>query len=120
MTSVAAEDALRRFIAAAAAGDVPTVLGAILPEAMMGIMGLGIQNAGPLKSYEVTGRAEEDGKTVFTVRVVADETFLLRLDWKEVGGVWKVAGAARAAESTTEAPVSAFAELIPPLDLSWL
>lgn len=120
MTTIdAAEEALHRFVKAAVAQDVPVLLGAILPEAMMAIMGLGLQNAGPLRSYEIVSRAQEDDRTVFTARFVADETFLLRLEWKEVGGVWKVAGAARAAEPVT-AQLPAFERLIPPLDLSWL
>ena len=121
MTTVdAAEGALHRFIAAATAQDIPTLLSTILPEALMGIMGLNLQSAGPLRSYEVLSRSEEDGTTVFTTRFVADETFLLRLEWKEVGGVWKVAGAARASEADAGRPVSAFAQIVPQLDLSWL
>lgn len=121
MTTVdAAEEALHRFVRAAVAQDIPTLLSTILPEAMMAIMGLGLQSAGPLQSYDVVGRTQEGDRVVFTARFVADETFLLRLDWKEVGGAWKVAGAARATEEAPGRPVSAFAEMIPPLDLSWL
>jgi hypothetical protein len=115
----AAEEALHRFVRAVIAQDIPTLLSTILPEAMMAIMGLGLQSAGPLQSYEVVGRTQEDDLTVFTVRFVADETFFLRLEWKDVAGTWKVAGAARATAAAGASPAP-FAPALPPLDLSWL
>ena len=111
-----ADAALHRFVTAAVARDVPTLLAVLLPEALLAVRNLGLEGAGPLRDYTIVERQEADVEASHTVRFEADETFFLRLRWRRLGDAWKLAGAERAADPTAEAAPAPTL----PVDLSWL
>jgi len=110
MTTNSAEDALRAFIDAAVKQDVPAVLGAMLPEALMQVGGLNLGGIGTLKSYEIAARRLAGNDQVFVIRLHADEDVDIELTWRDTGGGWKVAGAARVPTPGQE-PAGVFAQL---------
>jgi hypothetical protein len=119
MPATTVEEALDRFLQAALAGDIPTLLGTLLPEALAAIQGLGLQSAGPIQGWQVVARNRDGGLESVDVRFQADEPLALRFGWREVGGGWKLAKAARLSGSETPPPGPMEALLGPP-DLTWL
>ena len=119
MPATTVEEALDQFLQAALAGDIPTLLGTLLPEALLAIQGLGLQSVGPIQGWQVTARNRDGELESVDVRFQADEPLALRFGWRDVDGVWKVAKAARLSGSEIPPPSQMEALLGPP-DLTWL
>jgi hypothetical protein len=97
------------------------VFSALLPEALMQVGGLNLAGIGTLRSYDVVSRSEQGSDSVFVVRLHADETVDIRLTWRDMGGTWKVAGAARVQDESSP-NTGVFQQLAggAPMDLSWM
>lgn len=120
MTAATAEAALEAFIAAAVRQDIPALLGALLPEALPQLGALNLGGIGTLQRHELLDRRTRGADTVLVVRLHADEVVDLEIVWRELGGGWKVAGAARLQEPAAGRGVMEQAAGNIGADLRWL